>query len=130
MTVTPGERPVIARRRPARRASTSRCSAPTRTARPRSSSRRSRAAALFCDEWEQASKGGELSGPVGAGLRRRASEVTEIGDVLAGARPGRQAAEEITLFDSTGLAIQDLGIAAGVLAAWREGSVEAPTIAL
>ena len=59
-----------------------------------------------------------------------ATEVTEIGAVLLGARPVAQAADEITLFDSTGLAIQDLGIAAGVLAAWREGSVDAPTIAL
>jgi len=84
---------------------------------------------LFCDEWEQASKGGELSGAVGEGAVVR-DQVTEIGDVLLGRAPGRGAPEEITLFDSTGLAIQDLAIAAAVLDAWREGRVEAPTIAL
>jgi ornithine cyclodeaminase/alanine dehydrogenase-like protein (mu-crystallin family) len=84
---------------------------------------------VFCDEWAQAAAGGELANPVGAGLLDR-DRVTELGAVLLERAPGRQAADEITLFDSTGLAIQDLGIAAGVLAAWREGSVEAPTIAL
>ena len=84
---------------------------------------------LFCDEWEQASKGGELSGPVGAGTVSREA-VTEIGDVLLGRAAGRSDAEEITLFDSTGLAIQDLGIALAVLEAHREGRVEAATVAL
>ncbi len=84
---------------------------------------------LFCDEWEQASKGGELSGAVGEGAVVR-DQVTEIGDVLLGRAPGRGAAEEITLFDSTGLAIQDLAIAAAVLDAWRDGRVEAPSARL
>ena len=84
---------------------------------------------LFCDEWEQASKGGELSGAVGKDAVGR-DQVTEIGDVLLGRAPGRGAPEEITLFDSTGLAIQDLAIAAAVLDAWREGRVEAPAITL
>jgi alanine dehydrogenase len=38
-------------------------------------------------------------------------DVTELGAVLAGDAPGRQADDEITCFDSTGLAIQDLAIA-------------------
>jgi ornithine cyclodeaminase/alanine dehydrogenase-like protein (mu-crystallin family) len=71
---------------------------------------------LFCDEWEQASTGGELSAAVAAGAVAR-GDVTELGEVLTGRAPGRSSAEEITLFDSTGLAIQDLGIAAAVLAA-------------
>ena len=37
--------------------------------------------------------------------------MTELGAVLAGDAPGRQADDEITCFDSTGLAIQDLAIA-------------------
>jgi ornithine cyclodeaminase/alanine dehydrogenase-like protein (mu-crystallin family) len=84
---------------------------------------------LFCDEWEQASAGGELSGPVSRGRVNRA-DVTQIGDVLAGNADGRSSAEEITLFDSTGLAIQDLGIAAAAYAAWRSDGVEAPTVEL
>jgi alanine dehydrogenase len=84
---------------------------------------------LFCDEWEQASKGGELSGGFAARAVAR-GDVTEIGDVLLGRAPGRGSAEEITLFDSTGLAIQDLAIAAAVLDAWRADLVSAPTTAL
>jgi ornithine cyclodeaminase/alanine dehydrogenase-like protein (mu-crystallin family) len=84
---------------------------------------------LFCDEWEQASKGGELSGAVAAGRIGR-EDVTEIGDVLLGRAAGRRSDDEITLFDSTGLAIQDLGIAATVLDAHRSGAVEAPTVRL
>ncbi len=79
---------------------------------------------LFCDEWAQASRGGELATAVEAGLVAR-DDVTEIGAVLTGAAEGRSAAEAITLFDSTGLAIQDLGIAAAALAAVRDGRVDA-----
>jgi alanine dehydrogenase len=79
---------------------------------------------LFCDEWKQAAAGGELAGPVAA-RRVRGDDVTELGAVLAGEADGRRAADEVTLFDSTGLAIQDLGIAVAVLTAWREGRVEA-----
>jgi alanine dehydrogenase len=84
---------------------------------------------LFCDDWAQASAGGELSGAVSAG-RVSADAVTAIGEVLLGRAPGRTSASEITLFDSTGLAIQDLGIAAAVFELWREGRVEAPTVGL
>ena len=41
--------------------------------------------------------------------------------MIAGARRGPALAEEITLFDSTGLAIQDLGIATAVYEAWQRG---------
>jgi ornithine cyclodeaminase/alanine dehydrogenase-like protein (mu-crystallin family) len=85
--------------------------------------------ALFCDEWEQASHGGELAGAVEAGMVDR-DRVTELGDVLAGEAPGRPGPEAVTLFDSTGLAIQDLAIAAAVLEAWREGRVPAQTVTL
>ena len=65
---------------------------------------------LFCDDWEQASHGGELAHAVEAG-RVTSDDVTAIGDVLTGAAAGRLDDEEITAFDSTGLAIQDLAIA-------------------
>jgi len=84
---------------------------------------------LFCDEWEQASKGGELSGAVAEGAVGR-DQVTEIGEVLLGRAAGRSSPEEITLFDSTGLAIQDLAIAGALLDGHRRGAVTAPTIAL
>jgi alanine dehydrogenase len=84
---------------------------------------------VFCDEWEQASGGGELAAPVAAGAVGR-GDVTEIGDVLTGAAEGRRSGDEITLFDSTGLAIQDLGIAQAVLDAWRAGRVHASEVEL
>jgi ornithine cyclodeaminase/alanine dehydrogenase-like protein (mu-crystallin family) len=49
----------------------------------------------------------------GLGTRKR---VTELGRVLTGAADGRRSAEDIKLFDSTGLAIQDLAIAIAALA--------------
>ena len=84
---------------------------------------------LFCDEWEQAVHGGELTGAVAAGLVER-GQVTELGAVLAGEAPGRPGPQAVTLFDSTGLAIQDLAVAAGALEAWRAGRVEAQTLRL
>ena len=68
----------------------------------------------FCDDWEQASHGGELAHAVAAGLLGE-RDVTRIGAVLAGEAPGRGDADEITTFDSTGLAIQDLAIAVAAL---------------
>jgi ornithine cyclodeaminase/alanine dehydrogenase-like protein (mu-crystallin family) len=85
--------------------------------------------ALFCDEWQQASHGGELTGAIEAGLVTR-ERVTELGAVLAGEAPGRRGPAAVTLFDSTGLAIQDLAVATAALEAWREGGVEAQTVSL
>ena len=83
---------------------------------------------LFCDEWEQASAGGELANAADTGLVSR-DRVTQIGDVLNGA-PGRASDDEITLFDSTGLAIQDLAICRAVYERWRDGALEAPVVQL
>jgi ornithine cyclodeaminase/alanine dehydrogenase-like protein (mu-crystallin family) len=85
--------------------------------------------ALFCDEWEQASHGGELTAAVQAGLVTR-EQVTELGAVLAADAPGRPGPEAVTLFDSTGLAVQDLAVAAAALEAWRAGRVEGQRVAL
>jgi alanine dehydrogenase len=85
--------------------------------------------ALFCDEWDQASHGGELTAAVAAGVIGR-ERVTELGAVLAGEAPGRPDADAVTLFDSTGLAIQDLAVATAALQAWRDGRAEAQTVTL
>ncbi len=69
-----------------------------------------RRAHLFCDDWEQASHGGELAAAAAAGVVAH-SDITELGAVLVGEADGRRNAGDITLFDSTGLAIQDLAIA-------------------
>ena len=85
--------------------------------------------ALFCDEWEQASHGGELTGAVNAGLVTR-DRVTELGAVLAGDAPGRPGPDAVTLFDSTGLAVQDLAVAAAAFEAWEDNRVEGQTVVL
>ena len=75
-------------------------------------------ARVVCDEWEQASHNGELAHALEAGLLAR-EDVTELGRVLAGDEEGRRDEHEITLFDSTGLAVQDLAVALAVYGAWR-----------
>ena len=65
---------------------------------------------VFCDDWEQASHNGDLVHAVEADVLAR-EDVTQLGDVLAGTVSGRQSSSDITVFDSTGLAIQDLAIA-------------------
>ena len=84
---------------------------------------------LFCDEWHQASHGGELTPAVEARLVERA-QVTELGAVMTGEASGRASSEEITLFDSTGLAIQDLAIAHALMEAHKAGAVKTPAIRL
>jgi alanine dehydrogenase len=82
---------------------------------------------VFCDDWEQASHAGELMHAVERGLLKREA-VTQLGDVLTGNAAGRRADAEITTFDSTGLAIQDLAIA---LAAIEKASdLDLPTFDL
>jgi ornithine cyclodeaminase/alanine dehydrogenase-like protein (mu-crystallin family) len=84
-------------------------------------------ARLFCDDWEQASHGGELAAAVSAGSITR-EHVTQLGDVLAATADGRSSARDITLFDSTGLAIQDLAIAKAAYA--KVGELDLQTIEL
>jgi ornithine cyclodeaminase/alanine dehydrogenase-like protein (mu-crystallin family) len=85
--------------------------------------------ALFCDEWEQAVHGGELTQAVQAGLVSR-EQVTPLGAVLAGDAPGRPGPDAVTLFDSTGLAIQDLAVAAAARRAYADGAVSGQTVRL
>jgi alanine dehydrogenase len=74
---------------------------------------------VFCDDWEQASHGGECAAAVEAGVLDR-DDVTELGAVLAGEGSGRRGDDDTTAFDSTGLAIQDLAIALAAMEAAAE----------
>jgi ornithine cyclodeaminase/alanine dehydrogenase-like protein (mu-crystallin family) len=65
---------------------------------------------IYADDWEQASHNGDLVHAVEAGVLTR-DDVSQLGDVLIGAAQGRTSEGDITIFDSTGLAIQDLAIA-------------------
>jgi ornithine cyclodeaminase/alanine dehydrogenase-like protein (mu-crystallin family) len=82
---------------------------------------------VFCDDWEQASHNGDLVHGVEAGVLRR-EDVTELGAVLAGNADGRRDDDEATIFDSTGLAIQDLAIALAALE--RADELDVPRVAL
>ena len=71
-------------------------------------------AAVFSDELAQSTSIGEAQHAVGQGLIA-AEAITEIGAVINRTHPGRQSAEEITLFDGTGVGLQDLAVANAVL---------------
>ena len=74
-------------------------------------------ARVVCDEWEQASHNGEIANAVPRGLKRE--DVAELGRILTGEEEGRRSDEDITVFDSTGLAVQDLAVALAVYERWR-----------
>ncbi len=68
-------------------------------------------AKVVVDSWEQASHSGEINVPVSRGILIRGDIYAELGDILSGRRRGRVNSSEITVFDSTGLAVQDLAAA-------------------
>lgn len=70
-------------------------------------------ARIVIDDWEQASHSGEINVAVSRGLLGRADISAEIGDIVAGKAEGRTDPSQITAFDTTGLAIQD------VVCAWK-----------
>lgn len=64
-------------------------------------------AKIVVDDWEQAIHSGEINVPISKGIISRENILGEIGEVIAGLKPGRESDEEITIFTSTGLAVQD-----------------------
>ena len=82
---------------------------------------------LYCDDWEQASHSGDIAHAVAAGRIGR-FDVTELGAVLTGSAEGRVLPDDITVFDSTGLAIQDLAIAIACFD--KADELDVPTIDL
>ena len=64
-------------------------------------------AKIVVDDWEQAIHSGEINVPISKGIISRENILGEIGEVIAGLKPGRKSDEEITIFTSTGLAVQD-----------------------
>ena len=68
------------------------------------------AATVFTDEIAQSVSIGECQHAIAAGLVA-AEAITPIGDVINGDHPGRTSNDEITLFDGTGVGLQDLAVA-------------------
>ena len=86
------------------------------------------AATVFADEIAQSITIGEAQHAVGSGLMSE-GDITPIGAVINGAHKGRGSAEEITLFDGTGVGLQDLAVAS-VAAEQAERQGKATRVAL
>jgi ornithine cyclodeaminase/alanine dehydrogenase-like protein (mu-crystallin family) len=66
---------------------------------------------VFVDSVEQASHSGEINVPWSQGLLTREKLAGTLGEVITGKVRGRTSDKDITVFDSTGLAIQDTAVA-------------------
>jgi len=64
-------------------------------------------AKIVVDDWEQASHCGEIGVPLAKGMIKKEDIWGSIGEIVAGLKEGRSSQKEITVFTSTGLAIQD-----------------------
>jgi len=64
-------------------------------------------ARIFVDDIRQCRTDGEINVPLRQGLIKEKDIAGEIGEIVTGRKPGRTSDEEITLFDSTGIALQD-----------------------
>jgi alanine dehydrogenase len=65
-------------------------------------------AKVFVDDLAQAVHSGEVNVPISEGVLLPEDIYAQIGEVLTGKKPGRESETEITIFDSTGLGIQDV----------------------
>ncbi|MCS7123181.1 MAG: alanine dehydrogenase [Candidatus Aenigmarchaeota archaeon] len=66
---------------------------------------------IVVDDYEQAIHSGEVNVPISKGIISKENIYAELGEIVAGLKKGRESDEEITIFDSTGLAIQDIATA-------------------
>lgn len=69
---------------------------------------------VVVDLMEQCIAMGDLRGAIAAGAMRREDVYAELADVVAGKRPGRTSDDETFVFDSTGVAFEDVAAAAAV----------------
>jgi alanine dehydrogenase len=68
-------------------------------------------AKLVIDDYEQCTHSGEINVPWSDGVLSDDDLYGELGEIVAGKRSGRTADDGVTIFDSTGLAIQDVAAA-------------------
>jgi alanine dehydrogenase len=71
-------------------------------------------ARIVIDNWEQASHGGEINVALAKKLVSREDIYAELGEIVTGKKRGRESSEQIIIFDSTGLAIQDVSAASEI----------------
>jgi alanine dehydrogenase len=72
------------------------------------------ASKVVTDVTEQCAAIGDLHHAIAAGMMRSTEVHAELGKVVAGRKPGRESSEEVVIFDSTGMALQDVAAAAAV----------------
>jgi ornithine cyclodeaminase/alanine dehydrogenase-like protein (mu-crystallin family) len=70
------------------------------------------ASTVVADILEQSATIGDLHHAIANGLMTKANVHAELGDIVAGRKPGRRSADEIIVFDSTGTALQDVAVGA------------------
>jgi alanine dehydrogenase len=68
-------------------------------------------AKIVVDNFAQASHSGEINVPLAKGIISKENIYAELGEIIIGRKTGRESDNEITVFDSTGLAIQDISCA-------------------
>ena len=85
-----------------------------------------KAAKLVIDDYEQCTHSGEINVPWSAGVLDDDDLYGELGEIVAGTRAGRTVEDGITVFDSTGLAIQDVAAAHVVYERANEDSEGTP----
>jgi alanine dehydrogenase len=78
---------------------------------------------VIVDDRDQAIHGGELNVPVARGQFHPRQIRATLGEVLVGRRPGRRRASELTVFDSTGLAVHDIALGAELVRRARRRKV-------
>lgn len=69
---------------------------------------------VVVDILEQCTRVGELHHAIEEGLMKESDVHSELGDIIAGRKPGRTNDQEITIYDSTGTALQDVAVAAAI----------------
>jgi alanine dehydrogenase len=80
-------------------------------------------AKVVVDDWEQACASGEVNVPLEHHEMTRDRIHAALGEIVAGDKPGRESPDEITVFDSTGLAVQDVALARVLYERARERGV-------
>jgi alanine dehydrogenase len=83
-------------------------------------------AAVVCDLTSQCASGGDLFHAIAAGAMTADQVRAELGEVVAGRKPGRRGPDEILIFDSTGTALLDVAAAAAIEQAARAAGVGTP----
>ena len=78
---------------------------------------------IVCDILEQCATIGDLHHALEAGAVSPSDVHAELGEIVAGKKPGRESADEITIFDSTGMALQDVAATAAVYEKAQEQGV-------